>query len=45
MISTSSNAALIATAYEAGVSSLLTKPSTFEEFNSLARKIVVNFLV
>jgi CheY-like chemotaxis protein len=44
MISTSSNAGLIATAYEAGVSSFLTKPSTFEEFNMLAREIIVNFL-
>ncbi|MEO6287554.1 MAG: response regulator [Dyadobacter sp.] len=44
MISTSSNATLIATAYKAGVSGFLTKPSTFEEFNLLAREIVVNFL-
>lgn len=44
MLSTSSNSSLIETAYTSGVSSFVTKPSTFEEFAQLARVIKERFL-
>jgi CheY-like chemotaxis protein len=44
MLSTSSNPALIQTAYLSGVSSFVTKPSTFDEFAQLAREISERYL-
>ena len=44
MLSTSSNSSLIETAYTSGVSSFVTKPSTFEEFAQLALVIKERFL-
>lgn len=44
MLSTSSNPSLIRTAYLSGVTSFVTKPSTFDEFAQLAREIGERFL-
>lgn len=44
MLSTSSNPALIQTAYLSGVTSFVTKPSTFDEFAQLAREIGERYL-
>lgn len=44
MLSTSSNPALIQTAYLSGVTRFVTKPSTFDEFAQLAREIGDRFL-
>lgn len=44
MLSTSSNPALIQTAYDSGVSSFVTKPSTFDEFAELAVDIRDRYL-
>jgi len=44
MLSTSSNPTLIRTAYLTGVTSFVTKPSSFDEFAELARAIGERFL-
>lgn len=44
MLSTSSNPTLIRTAYLSGVTSFMTKPSTFDEFAQLARELGERFL-
>ncbi|SEI39174.1 Response regulator receiver domain-containing protein [Dyadobacter sp. SG02] len=44
MLSTSSNPTLIRTAYLSGVTSFVTKPSSFDEFAQLAREIGERFL-
>lgn len=44
MLSTSSNPTLIRTAYLSGVTSFVTKPSTFDEFAQLAREIGERYL-
>ncbi|MGG7665477.1 response regulator [Dyadobacter sp. BHUBP1] len=44
MLSTSSNPALIQTAYLSGVTSFVTKPSTSDEFAQLAREIGERYL-
>nr|WP_295931822.1 response regulator [uncultured Dyadobacter sp.] len=44
MLSTSSNPALIETAYDSGVSDFVTKPSTFDEFAELAADIRDRYL-
>lgn len=44
MLSTSSNPALIQTAYASGVSSFVTKPSTYDEFARLATDIRERYL-
>lgn len=44
MISTSSNPALIETAYLAGVDSFITKPSSFEGFTTLSQQLLTRFL-
>ena len=44
MLSTSSNPALIQTAYASGVSSFVTKPSTYDEFARLASDIRDRYL-
>lgn len=43
MISTSSSPALIETAYRAGVDDFVTKPSSFEGFNSLGSQLTASY--
>ena len=45
MISTSSSPSLIETAYRAGVDSFITKPSSFEGFNSLGNQLTNSYLL
>ncbi len=44
MISTSSNPTLIETAYQAGVDSFITKPSSLEGFTTLSHQLLQRFL-
>ncbi len=44
MISTSSSPALIKTAYQAGVDNFITKPSSFEGFNTLGYELANHYL-
>ena len=44
MISTSSNQSLIESAYQAGINSFITKPSSFQEFTRLGDQLAARFL-
>ncbi|GAB3174000.1 response regulator [Telluribacter humicola] len=44
MISTSSNKSLIESAYQAGINSFITKPSSFQEFSELGDQLAARFL-